>query len=1117
MGTPGIEVNLMFVVGHTYENRRGRYCVMALRGNMLDVKYEDGTTASLDAESQERILGNLRLEGAEQTHVGGTLPKRRPFSRSDLDWTQYDRWNQAIFERFFGEYYAGRLAYVDIDDEEVSKIAPDEAGDGSAIHSFIGSIVRTLDFRRDRTLDQHFARLSQWKQGGAHTPPPFIGVLALFCLAAQRMHSDQQFGTNNYYDRLAAIVLGAGYSQQQKKALMAGFQRAYKLWEELEVWLRANGGQYGLPSARPMYGLSHVGYPISQALLRSHDRQKLPEFFWGASLDPEQEVSPADMERLMAPWVPNSSLSQAAKTSWKNEAARRRMAEVASLELSAWDGRLPTHEPGLAVTPSAPIAIEARVRSGPKPRLVWDVVFRVPPGLPAATYEVDENSKGLPMNGSYAQSVQVVSGPGERWSEPVAGISIADFLMTPVAMVEKGGRHKAVWQPRKVVVLTWDDELKAYRSQQRFEFGRRGMVLVYKALATKVTEVLATADAGEMRRIPDSWGIPQDWAVIEDIRLARIPDTGGDYDLDALIPEIWSAVDWCGGIGLPGRKQWLNSRLPRVAVNSIDEVERLLVSVHCKSALDQERYNSDHLKFEVTGNALDVDLASLALADGIYGLTVTAYRKTCDKTGDDLARLTFEVRSPGSPLGNGPESICYRSDNPLWTISAASSAPMGLDEHVAVIAGALVQPEHELHDNRAALPCDLGSTAEACHEDLMGSEQCMQRTIAGMADCFNGAHWWILSTVNNIGAFYRPADGVCKHCGLTKTFRPIGWRKLLSRESTRPKRAQSSDLGISNIIKPFARVPDAQPRDYEGLLDACFTLGGGPWSHFELMARQASDDPTFPSEAIQLFSALGHIDVELDTTGARCVRWKVASPVLVTTASAHLFLAGYRSPRLLKTIEDAVQKRGGTFTPVQRAFGPTTYQIAGLAQESVNGLVETVDEDGGVKLSMAKRPDRSIAGALTPLRGILASARIVPAPVMGEFFDVAKFSWTAKTFADSDGLYRTDSVPSLYLLRFNGTWYQVSYRTGKHLAGAFSGKSLLAYDHASLQLQCPLGAQLPGLYERAVVLSSGLPPLIDQVHAKVIYNQVPKDVASAVWAAVYASGQTRNQLGGDSW
>ena len=1099
----------MFVVGGTYENRLGRYTVLAIKGKWLEVRYEDGTSAVLDTDRQERIVSNLRKEREVQEKSDPVVRQNKSASsRPAVEWTRYNLWNRSIFDRYFSEDAFGRLVYIDIDDQETAGFAPDDQATKAPVEDLVQAVIQTLDFRKGHLLDRHFERLAQWKQNDSPAPPPFIAVLALFCLVAQRMHGDEQFTASNYYDRLAQTLLGVGYSDEQKNALWSGFQRAYLLWNEFEVWLSENGGRYGVPSAQPMYGLSHVGYPISQSLLRSQDRQKLAEFFGEEGLVPGHHVPPGDMERLMGQWVPKSSLSQAAKTSWKNGAARRRMAEVASLELVSWDGTLPAVEHTQRITSTSPIAIETRILGGPKPRLTWGIVFRMPPDTPLATFDVGEDGTGLPVDGAYLNSVTVARGLGERWSEPVTGVSIADFLLTPVTMIGRGSQSKSIWQPRKVIVLTWDDELKVYRTQRHLEFGRRGIVMAYRTIATKVSEVLAPIDAGGMSQLPESWGVPQDWIVFKDVQLTRVPETGQNPDLDVLVPEIWSSVEWEGGVAFPGRKQWLFSRLPTVRINSIDEVQRMRLDVDRKSTLDPSVGTSDSSVLESYGNAADIDLATLDLIDGAYGLTITAYRNERDKSGENLARQTFEIRSPDSPLARGPEMLSHRSDKLSWTLSAAS----GLDRpdgSPVNISGALIQPESDLPSSAVGPPDDLGSTSEANPEDLLGPEKGIQRTFEGIADCFKGAHYFILPTVHTIGGNHQPATGVCKRCGLKKVFRPIRWSQLLSRESTRPQLEQSNEPVLPNMSMPTADAPDLGPPDYDGLLEACLTAGGGSWPNFELLARQVSNTPAFAHEAVQLFSALGYIDVELDSSGRHPRQWKVAPSTLVSTAYDHLYLSGYRSTRLVHNLKSLVQDRGGEFTAVPSSDGPTAYWIKGLGEESTKAVVDTVNRNATLQLAIANRPDRSITMTLVPLLDVLAQNHRESGPVMASPFDVTKASWATSTLTDFDGLFRTDSTPRSYLLRSGGSWYEVSYRTGKHLAGMFAGKSLLAYNVQSEQLECPLGAQLPGLYERAVVLSSGLPPVIDLPVAKVIYRQVPMDVASAVWAAIYGSGKPK--------
>ena len=1099
----------MFVVGRRYANRLGRYVVLAIEGDKLYVRYENGTSASLSVSTQTRILQNMRRDrNKKQLPARSSAPARPAASpRSKVTWTRYDLWNGVVFERFFGEDASDRLVYLDIDEEHLAAIAPDDQAAKAPTQDFVQATSCTLDLRGASLLNEHLSRLRRWKYEGSPAPPPFIAVLALFCLAANMMRSDQQFKASNYYDRLAQILFGT-YSKGQRNAVSSGFRKAQLIWEELEGWLRGHSGRRGLPSAQPMYRLKHVGFPISQALLRSNDRQKLPEFFLTAGLDSRQDLPPRDMERIMDPWVPESQLSQAARASWKDGAARRHMAEVASLELSTWDGARPASQHTSQPAPARPIAIEARILSGPKPRVVWGVVFPMSPGPAVDTFGAVEDGRGLRIGEVFVRTIRAVRGLGDRWSEPITDVSMADFLVARVEMVATEDRSMCTWQPRKVLVLTWDDELKVYRSKRHLEFGRRGIVLAHQTVAANVKQVLIQVDDGGMRQVPDAWGVPEGWVAFKDVRLVGVPDTGENYDLATLVPEIWSSVEWLGGVSLPGRRRWLPSRLPRVSISSIEEVKRLVVSVHSKSTLSDEE-PPELQPFEYSGNTAEVSLDAVNLVDGVYGLTVKAHRSESDQEGDDLSRQSFEVRSSDSPLSAGPKSFSHRADVREWGLSASSSADRP-ESSTVTVTGAIVRASRGLPPKILDPPGDIGPTEGAAHEDFIGPEQGLQRTLGDMAECFRGAHHFTLSPVLTISHYYRPnTSGVCARCGLRKEFPRARSRMAWSMGNTQQQFKVRDSVNPDTIV-PIATAPDLQTPDYDGLLEACFTLGGGPWSHFDLLARQSSNTPAFPYETLQLFSALGHIDLELNAAGTRVLQWKVAPPALVTTAYEHMYLAGYRSPRLLDAIEKAVQECGGTLKAEGSKDGPTVCRITGIVQESLGTIVESVNRDTAVRLHISDRPDRSVALSLPLLHGVLTEDRAVPVPEVGAHFDVVKASWVTGVFTASDGLYRTDSNPRSYILRRGPTYFGVSYRTGKHLAGACAGRSLIAYDPKERQIVCPLGTQLPGLYERAIVLSSGLPPVTDLRQARVVYERVPRDVASAVWAAVYGYGATKN-------
>ncbi len=89
----------------------------------------------------------------------------------------------------------------------------------------------------------------------------------------------------------------------------------------------------------------------------------------------------------------------------------------------------------------------------------------------------------------------------------------------------------------------------------------------------------------------------------------------------------------------------------------------------------------------------------------------------------------------------------------------------------------------------------------------------------------------------------------------------------------------------------------------------------------------------------------------------------------------------------------------------------------------------------------------------------------------------------------------------MYFLRtaidiINGQVRRGDSRVVKHLANV--GRPIIGYDAESRRLFVPLGADLPGLYGRALTLQSGRPPSKVQGKALLAYPSVDEDVASAL-------------------
>ena len=1110
---------MMFHVGKEYQNRTGRYVVLGIQGNVLRVRFQDGTERTLDAAMQERIIANMTREKVLNPHGGSPAydqtPRRHPSARPRKEgsirraepptagsWSRYDLWNKAIFEFFFNPQMSDQLVYIDVDESVLESLAPDDDANSSPEQDLVQAVKNTLGPLGTNYLSPHFARMRAWRAEGAQKAPPFLGLLASFCLAAQKMHSDEGISSRNYYVRLAHLFLGPSFQPAQKQGLQTGFSRARVLWEALDTWLWENDGNLGLPSAQPMSGLTHVGYPISQSLLRAQDRLKLVEFFWSSSLYPGQQVSPPDMERLLDYWVTGSNLSSVAKTRWSNRFARRKMAEIASLELSIWNGTLPDKESLPESVVTAPIALQVMVVGGPRPRLDWDVVLRVPSDLVEVTYDAVSDELNLPFTGEPHRSVTVSHCLSTRWSDPIPDVSIGNLLVSQVELIDQEGRNKVRWQPQKVLALGWDDELKVYRSVSHLEFAKRGMVIAFESVAPIVESLLSSVDLGGMRRVPHNIGVPKGWAVFDNVQLSRVPDTGEDPDLSPLIPEISSTVEWTGGIAFPGRKKWLASRLPVISANSIDEVEEISAAVDIKSALTGVEGDTVRPTFKVAGNALDLDLSEWDLPDGVYTLVVAGYRSSTEDRVFGLARQTFEIRSPDSRFSQATSPLGYCSDSRLWPFSASTMENGNKSSTQVAIRGAVINREQHLTAPEGTPPPVLDSVSKQLDEDPIVPTERLNRTIIGVANCFTGAHHWLYDPVRDLADYYRPHKGVCVNCGKRNVVRPQSFQSLLNRQSTRPALADSAVGQTVTERKENPGPNESEKVDFDGLLDACFTWGAGAWSHFQLLARQVSSDPWFPYEAIQLFSSLGHLDVEWDKASTLPLRWAASPSAVVVTEHGDAFLAGYRSVRTLAALGTLVESHGGKLITETNPKGPTTYRVAGVPPEALRSVVDSIEGDGSIEWQLSDQPDRAIASSLPALWDVVGAGPQVDIPSSAEYFDVDTARWSAGSIIGHDGLYRTNSLPRTYFLKVGGVCRLVSYRSGKHLAGAYHHKVLLAYEPKTNCLECPLGAQLPGLYERAVVLSSGSSPEVNLREWKVTYHRVPESVAQAVWMKI---------------
>lgn len=136
-----------FKIGGTYRNRKGEYEVLDIRGDVMVVRYDDGTTAELTQSIQRRIAKNMALEHRA----------REP--------SPHDAVNRAYFR---GVGYLAAHATV------VEGFAPPRAADG-----FRDTYRRLTgrELRQEETFYQHPYETDKWGvELRIQFPEPEVGL-----------------------------------------------------------------------------------------------------------------------------------------------------------------------------------------------------------------------------------------------------------------------------------------------------------------------------------------------------------------------------------------------------------------------------------------------------------------------------------------------------------------------------------------------------------------------------------------------------------------------------------------------------------------------------------------------------------------------------------------------------------------------------------------------------------------------------------------------------------------------------------------------------------------------------------------------------------------------------
>ncbi len=321
------------------------------------------------------------------------------------------------------------------------------------------------------------------------------------------------------------------------------------------------------------------------------------------------------------------------------------------------------------------------------------------------------------------------------------------------------------------------------------------------------------------------------------------------------------------------------------------------------------------------------------------------------------------------------------------------------------------------------------------------------------------------------------------------------------------------NLRASPLINNSSYDIDATSHRYEQLLYWLSALGCGTWESFKNACNILNIEE--PKRILRRLRLLGHIESSLDG-----LRWSIAPLALVKVGSKSDFqefiLCGQMSVNLLRELEGYVKLK---LINQLRADAPPCVRIQVDGSNILSYLIEQVSS----KFSMnnAGEVSKQLTNILPELATWKQNLRHLQGIVLSlyewERFDGNDFVICG--LPTETGMYRMYnkqiSEHPLYSLFYDqerdlwlqGDWYGLRFLALQHIGH----QCIACYEFETKRLAIPLSQRLPGIYERALVLASGILPifqypwlLYENVEHEVVHLLSAKLNIKCNWESTYA-------------
>lgn len=1025
----------------------------------------------------------------------------------------YRSWNSAIAEAFFGSHNQDRAVYLSLEDHVLDQVALKIAVTRQPEESLYAAVRENLDLEAEPAgiFTRFDKAIADWRSQTPDRIPPHIALLAFFSRIALRMHEDDHYSATNYTARYITALGLAVDSLQGERAKNAYRRVANRYFQHLNTWLDDHDGRFGISTGYALDSRIHVGLPIAQSLVRDPDRVKLRDLFSYHDLRPGETMSNSDMERLLSDWILSSHVSDLLKRLWRRgSVVRRQIAAVASQELAAWQGvvrqdvvRGHVHERRVRVAASL----------GKFPQLKLHLGLVVPAGLDLAGQHLKPANDALntaavilnPVGGTLEIADQSLGDHTEVMNS--AGLDFEAILQSRFSLQSDDLDGTLEWRPDPILILRRDAAVPGrYIQQRRADLGSQLMILVVNELAAEVSGYLAqVARPGFRSFTPQKLvGCPSGWTLFDRVLITDVANPD-NQELLPLSPETHrTKISFEGGLRVSGgnRSVWHSSSPPEVTI-SAHNAPSAAFSVNFSATSDEDSENQELVPTTRFVGSTSVQLPALPVSGYVV---VDLYEPENSRQPEQRTITLVTGASPRPRPSVSAGRVVGRDLGHTGTLKADQIALP--TESIHLVGAKLVGAQPAVVTGDYSYPSTAGLSIremESPPEESGQEVKTVNLNPSQIVSCFAGDnHHFILPEIDNTqgsGRSGRPSEFTlqpCKNCGRIKPHHQ--WPEHWTPRSTAISTASSE---IAPLLTPNKLpIGEWKPADPDQMLDTLTYLGEGNWGSFQRLALQVNQDPNYPIDLARTLSSLGHIELEVDDNWS-ITSWSLAPKCLVFNSSGTAaFLTGARSAIDLEWLDSLAEYSGtDVFTSATGEGIPSQVGLTNLDTESIDRMRESagehIYEDLSLRIALTAQPLSEAITLLPPYE--------ISEGVSAYKFNVQTLGWEEEVYRPGQiGAYRFGRWRRWYAFDDGDVLRRAEYQVVKHLAAKSEGRPLISYENKLDELRVPLGAELPGIYDRAATLASGVPaskhpdsPWVE------VYREIPENLATAIFSQLY--------------